>query len=269
MTAEAGRRFDGRVVVVTGGASGIGEATVHQFGAQGASVILVDINGDGAERVARSAQADGSHVSTCIADIGTLDGWAAVTDFVTSQHDRLDVVVNNATGPEVGPLLEISEPGWQRTFDTNVGAVWRSAKALAPIMGATGGGAFVNLSSNAALRAVPGLGAYGAAKAAIISLTRSLSVELHDLNIRANSITPGVILSPMIKLAVDHAGRDGVERSLGTRCGAPDELARVILFLASDDAAYVNGENIQVDGGWFAGATLEGLRFGIPAPEAR
>jgi 3-oxoacyl-[acyl-carrier protein] reductase len=268
MAAQAGRRFVGRVAVVTGGASGIGEATVRQLGAEGATVVLVDIDAAGADRVARAALDVGSDVTSCIADIGTSEGWSAVAELVTTRHDRLDVVVNNATGPEVGPILEISEAGWQRTYDTNVGAVWRSAKALAPIMARTGGGAFVNLSSNAALRAVPGLGAYGAAKAAIISLTRSLAIELAPLGIRANSITPGVILSPNIKLAVDHAGRERVEHSLGTRCGEPDELARVVVFLASDDAAYVNGENIQVDGGWFAGATLEGLSFGMPAPGA-
>jgi NAD(P)-dependent dehydrogenase (short-subunit alcohol dehydrogenase family) len=121
---------------------------------------------------------------------------------------------------------------------------------------------FVNISSNAALNAVPGLSAYGAAKAAILSLTRSLALELAPLGIRACSITPGVILSPMIAGQVEAFGRERFERGLGTRCGTPDELARVVLFLASEDAAYVNGENVQVDGGWFASrSTGDGLRF--------
>jgi 3alpha(or 20beta)-hydroxysteroid dehydrogenase len=208
------------------------------------------------------AVSEGGRVDVCIADVGTEQGWSDVASAVERRHGRVDVVVNNATGPEVGPLLAISEAGWQRTFDTNVGAVWRSAKALVPLMKSSGSGAFVNISSNAALNAVAGLSAYGAAKAAVIALTRSLALELAPLGIRANSITPGVILSPMIAQQVERFGRERFERGLGTRCGTPDELARVVLFLASDDAAYVNGENIQVDGGWFASrSTGDGLRF--------
>jgi NAD(P)-dependent dehydrogenase (short-subunit alcohol dehydrogenase family) len=262
---SAEQRFAGKVVVVTGGASGIGEATVHRFVGEGAAVVLADVNGEGADRVAGAARAAGGSVDAVVADISTEAGWSQVVGVVTERHGRLDAVVNNATGPEVGPLLEISEEGWQRTFDSNVGAVWRSAKATLELLRATGGGAFVNISSNAALAAIPGLGAYGPAKAAVIALSRQLAVELAPYGIRSNSITPGFVLSPMIALMVDHHGRDRIEDTLGTRCGTPDELARVIVFLASDDAAYVNGENIQVDGGWFAGRYLDGLTFGVPA----
>jgi 3alpha(or 20beta)-hydroxysteroid dehydrogenase len=258
--AERMGRFDGRVVLVTGGARGIGEATVRRFAAEGASVVLVDINEDGATAVAASETEAGHRVAVCIADIGTEPGWDSVVAHLSSAHGHLDVVVNNATGPAVGPILSITEAGWQQTFDTNVTAVWRSAKAMVPLM--TNGGAMVNLSSNAAIRATPGLGAYGAAKAAVISLTRSLAVELAPLRIRANSITPGVILSPMIQQTVDQVGRERFERGLGTRCGATEELASVVVFLASDDASYVNGENITVDGGWFAGASASSLSFG-------
>jgi NAD(P)-dependent dehydrogenase (short-subunit alcohol dehydrogenase family) len=254
------QRFDGRVVLVTGGARGIGEATVRRFAAEGAIVVLVDINIDGAAAVAGSEIDAGHRVDVCIADIGTEAGWDTVATYLRDTHGTVEVVVNNATGPAVGPVLSISEHGWQQTFDTNVTAVWRSAKALVPLM--TNGGAMVNLSSNAAIRATPGLGAYGAAKAAVISLTRSLAVELAPSRIRANSITPGVILSPMIQQTVDQVGRERFERGLGTRCGATEELASVVVFLASDDASYVNGENITVDGGWFAGASASSLSFG-------
>jgi NAD(P)-dependent dehydrogenase (short-subunit alcohol dehydrogenase family) len=224
---------------------------------------LVDIDADGAHRVAREAATADAPVAVVIADIGTEDGWALVAQHVAGDGGGVDVVVNNATGPEVGPLLQISEPGWQRTFDTNVTAIWRSAKAMVPLMRGSDAAAFVNLSSNAGLRAVPGLGAYGAAKAAVISLTRSLAVELAPYGIRANSITPGVILSPMIKQQVERVGQERFERKIGTRCGSPDELARVVLFLASEESAYVNGENIQVDGGWFAGDAIgDTLSFG-------
>ena len=257
--AESAGRFAGRVVLVTGGARGIGEATVRRFAAEGASVVLVDINEEGAAAVAASETAASRRVDVCIADIGTEAGWAIVASHLRSVHGRVDAVVNNATGPEVGPVLSISEAGWQKTFDTNVTAVWRSAKAMVPLMAS--GSAMVNLSSNAAIRATPGLSAYGAAKAAVISLTRSLAVELAPSSIRANSITPGVILSPMIKQTVDQVGRERFEQGLGTRCGATEELAAVVAFLASDDASYVNGENITVDGGWFAAASASSLSF--------
>lgn len=257
---DNGGRFEGRVVLVTGGARGIGEATVRRFAAEAASVVLVDINEEGARAVASSERAAGHLVDVCLADIGTEAGWETVATYLRTTYGRVDVVVNNATGPAVGPVLTISEAGWQQTFDTNVTAVWRSAKAMVPLM--SNGGAMVNLSSNAAIRATPGLSAYGAAKAAVISLTRSLAIELAPSGIRANSITPGVILSPMIKQTVDQVGRERFERGLGTRCGATTELASVVVFLASDDASYVNGENITVDGGWFAGASASSLSFG-------
>jgi NAD(P)-dependent dehydrogenase (short-subunit alcohol dehydrogenase family) len=262
------RRFEDCVVVVTGGASGIGEATVHRFASEGGTVVLVDVDEANAKRVAGDTSGEGGRVEVCVGDVATNEGWAEVVGLLRRDHDgRVDVVVNNATSPEVGPLLGISESGWERTFNTNVGAVWRSAKATVPLMQAGDGGVFVNISSNAALAAIPGLGAYGAAKAAIIALTRQLALELAGDRIRANSITPGVIRSPGIQAMLAWHGRQRVEEALLTGTGDPDELARVILFLASQDAAYVNGENITVDGGWYATQHLGGLVFG-PAPDA-
>ena len=149
--AEIVGRFAGRVVLVTGGARGIGEATVRRFAAEGASVVLVDINEEGAAAVAASETTTGHRVDVCIANIGTEAGWDIVASYIRNGHGHVDAVVNNATGPEVGPVLSISEAGWQQTFDTNVTAVWRSAKAMVPLM--PSGSAMVNLSSNAALRA--------------------------------------------------------------------------------------------------------------------
>ncbi len=260
------QRFDGRVIAVTGGASGIGEACVRRFAGEGGRVVLADIDGAGADRVAKLVEQDGGEVRVCVADICEDDGVAAVVDSAVRQFGRLDVVVNNAVSAEVGPLLEHSDGGWQRTFDSSVTAVWRSARHAVPVMAANGGGAFVNISSDAALAAVPGLGAYGAAKAGVIHITRQISAEFGKQGIRANSITPGIILSPQIAAAVEHIGRDTIIRETGTRPGAPDEVARVVLFLASDDAAFVNGVNIPVDGGWFAWRSPGGLNFGMPEP---
>ena len=263
MTVGQGR-FGDRVVIVTGGASGIGEACVHRFAAEGGRVLLVDINEQSAHQVAEKA---GGEVRVCVADICGDEGVAAMVGAAVDHFGRVDVVVNNAVSAEVGPLLEHTDAGWGRTFDSSVTAVWRSACHAVPVMVANGGGAFVNISSNAALAAVPGLGAYGAAKAAVIQITRQIAAEFGASGIRANSITPGVILSPSIAQAVEHVGADRVTKGLGTRAGTPDELARVVAFLASDDAAYVNGINIPVDGGWFAQRRAGGISFGMPGED--
>jgi NAD(P)-dependent dehydrogenase (short-subunit alcohol dehydrogenase family) len=258
--------FEGRVVIVTGGASGIGEATVHRFASAGAHVLLVDVDEAGASRVAADVEqaAPGGDVAVCLADIATAAGIQAMVDEAVGRFDRLDVVVNNAISPEVGPVLEHTEEGWQRTFDSSVTAVWRSAKAAVPVMAAGGGGAFVNISTNAALAAVPGLGAYGAAKAGVIHITRQIAVECAAQGIRANSITPGVVLSPGIVAMLAHHGRERVEADMVRGFGTPAQLADVIAFLASDQASYVNGENVTVDGGWYARRCPGGLTFGMP-----
>lgn len=262
----SGGRFDGRTVIVTGGARGIGEATVHRFAAEGAQVLLVDIDADGATRVAADAVAAGAPgpVAVCVADICTVEGIEQMVADAQDRWGRLDVVVNNAVSPEVGPLLGHTEAGWQRTFDSSVTAVWRSAKAAVPLMAANGGGVFVNLATNAALAAVPGLGAYGAAKAGVIQVTRQIAVECAPQGIRANSITPGVIMSPGIAYMVSTVDRGALDADLVSGPGEPGQLAAVIAFLASDDASYVNGENIQVDGGWFAKRSPGGMTFNLP-----
>jgi len=258
-------RFSGKAVIVTGGASGIGEATIHRIVGESGSVLLVDIDEAGAGRVAADVAAAGlaGEVAVCVADVSTIEGVDAMVADAADRWGRLDVVVNNAVTTEIGPVLGISDEGWQRTFDVSVTAVWRSAKAAVPVMAANGGGAFVNLSTNAALAAVPGLGAYGAAKAGVIQITRQIAVECAAQGIRANSITPGVIMSPGIALLVQHHGRERIEADLPGGLGQPAQLAAVVAFLGSDDASYVNGENVQVDGGWFAKRSPGGLTFGV------
>jgi len=257
-------RFSERAVIITGGASGIGEACVQRMAAEGGRILLVDINEQAARDVAGKVTAAGGEVTVCVADICEEQGVAAMVAAAVEAFGRLDVVVNNAVAAEVGPLLNHTAAGWQRTFDSSVTAVWRSACHAVPVMIENGGGAFVNISSNAALAAVPGLGAYGAAKAGVIQITRQIAAEFGAAGIRANSITPGVILSPAIAQAVAYVGTDKVTKGIGTRPGTPDELSRVVAFLASGDAAYVNGENVRVDGGWFAQRQAGGINFGMP-----
>src|SRR3954465_15501616 len=265
MANTEGRGLAGRTVIVTGGGGGgIGSAIVRRFAAEDARVLVADVDGAGAERVAKEVVAEGGQAQPCVADVGTDDGCRQMVADAMDAFGRVDVVVNSATGPEMGPLLSITEDGWQRTFDTNSTAVWRSARHAVPHMIEAGGGAFVNISSCAALAAIPGAGAYGATKAAMISLTRQLAVELAEYGIRANSISPGLILSPNVGALVDHHGREKVTEAMIGGLGQPDDIARVAVFLGSDEARYINGENITVDGGWYATHHLGGMGFNMP-----
>ena len=265
----AGRGLANRTVIVTGGGGGgIGGAIVGRFAAEGANVLVVDVDAGGAERVAAAVTADGGQARACVADVGTEDGCRQMVADAITAFGRVDVVVNSATGPEMGPVLGISEAGWQRTFDTNSTAVWRSARFAVPHMMKVGGGAFVNIASTAALAAIAGAGAYGATKAAMISLTRQLALELAPHHIRANSVSPGMILSPNVVALVEHYGRERVTDALLGGLGQPDDVAQVVVFLASDEARYINGENIRVDGGWYATNYLGGLGFNMPDRQA-
>ena len=264
----AGRGLAGRTVIVTGGGGGgIGGAIVRRFAEQDARVVVVDVVAASAEQVAKEVVAAGGQAHVCVTDVGTEDGCRQMVAAAMEAFGRVDVVVNSATGPEMGPILGLSEEGWQQTFDTNSTAVWRSAKFAVPHMMEVGGGAFVNISSDAAIAAIPGAGAYGATKAAMLSITRQLAVELAPHNIRANAIAPGLILSPNVAALVDYHGRQKVEDALIGGLGQPDDIARVAVFLASDEARYINGETIKVDGGWYATNYLGGLGFNMPPPQ--
>jgi NAD(P)-dependent dehydrogenase (short-subunit alcohol dehydrogenase family) len=262
---SAGRGLAGKTVIVTGGGGpGIGGAIVRRFAEEEARVVIVDMAAAAAEEVAKDVAAAGAQTHVCITDVGTEEGCRQMVTEAMDAFGRIDVVVNSATGPEMGPVLNLTEAGWQRTFDTNSTAVWRSARFAVPHMIDAGGGAFVNISSDAAIQAIPGAGAYGATKAAMLSLTRQLAVELTPHNIRANAIAPGMIESPNVKALVDYHGRQRVEDALIGGLGRPDDIARVAVFLASDEARYINGATITVDGGWFATNYLGGLGFNMP-----
>lgn len=252
------------MIVTGGGGGGIGGAIVRRFAAEGARVLVVDVNGEAAAHVAEDVISSGGTAEACVANIGTEDGCREMVEQAVRVFGGIDVVVNSATAPEMGPVLGISEAGWQRTFDTNSTAVWRSARFAVPHMIEAGGGAFVNISSNAAVAAIPGAGAYGATKAAMLSLTRQLAVELAPHGIRANAIAPGMILSPNVDALLEHHGRQRVDDALLGGVGRPDDIARAAVFLASDDARYINGATLTVDGGWYATNYLGGLGFNMP-----
>jgi len=247
----------GRVVIVTGGASGIGAATVAAFAAAGARVVLADVDETRGAEVAAGTGAELQRVD--VADAGAL---AACVTAAAARHGRLDVLVSNAFATGVGGVERLPLGQWQRTLDVTLTPVFTGLAAAAPIMRAQGGGAIVNVASVSGLGGDRGLAAYNAAKAGVINLTRTAALELASAGIRVNAVCPGLIDTPSLARALERRPqRAAVVRAAVplARFGLPEEVARAILFLASDDATYVTGTTMVVDGGLTAGTGIPDL----------
>jgi NAD(P)-dependent dehydrogenase (short-subunit alcohol dehydrogenase family) len=246
------RGLAGKVVLVTGAASGIGEATARRFAAEGARVVLVDIDERGAETVADAIRAAGGQASAFRADVARpADAEAMVAHAVTA-FGGLDVLDNNATSGTMGRVADMDVADWERVVAVNLTAPFLAAKHAIPVMLARGGGVIVNISSAAGVQAEEGLAAYASAKAGLLALTRNIAAEYGRHGIRCNAICPGAVLTPPTRAFI--AAVDGIRARMERanplrRLAAPEELAAVVVFLASEEASFVNGATIMVDGG--------------------
>ncbi len=281
MTADTARRFDGKVAVVTGAASGIGAATARRLAREGAAVVIADINTAGAERVADEIAKAGGRAVACETDVAVPAAIDAMVARAVDAFGRLDVLHNNATLLEAGPIDKISVEGWNRTLAVNLTAPFLGIRAAIPIMRRQGGGAIVSTASISGLAGDYGLAAYNAAKAGVINLTRNAAIELARHRIRVNCVCPGGIETPLLgsllgdNAPVPHwlhrAGAGGDAESkrryrerleqahpLG-RLGTAEEIAAAVCFLASDDASFITGAALVADGGLTS-------HTGIPAP---
>lgn len=245
-------RIEGKVAVVTGAGSGIGYATATRFAAEGARLVANDIAADGLAKLAQELRARGAEVETLVANIGVPANAGAAAALAVSRFGRLDVWVNNAGGAMPTPFAETDEARYRLDLAKNLDTCWFGCQAALRVMAGQQSGAIVNLSSGGALLASDGLHAYSAAKAAILSLTRNLALEYGKLGIRVNAIAPGPILTPVfaeyLRTLPDRGAKQGLHVPLGGRLGKPEEIAAAILFLASDDASYVSGATLPVDG---------------------
>ncbi|GHE75649.1 short-chain dehydrogenase [Amycolatopsis deserti] len=243
-------RLDGRVALVTGGASGIGQATARRLSRDGATVVIADIHGEGAEAVAEDIQNAGGRAEAVPCDQTDPDQVAALFDRL-DRYDRLDICVANAGWGRFGPFLEIPEKTWRRTFDINVTGTFLVCQAAARRMADLGdGGAVVVTSSSGAVEPVALFSAYCSAKAALNMMVKIMAYELGQFDIRVNAVMPGVTETAMTGglLATGARSYNEAESPLG-RLAKPEDIASAIAYLVSDDSGYVNGAALLVDGG--------------------
>ena len=256
-------RLNGKVAAVTGGASGIGEATVRRFVAEGASVAFCDRDGDRGRRVAAELEATGAKVAFTQADVGSEAACLGFVDGAAQQFGRLDILVNNAGIRKYEKVDQASAASWNEILGVNLMSYVFCAKAAVPLMrrdrSGTRGGAIVNVASVRSVVAGGGNLQYDTTKAAIAGLTRALAADHSAEGIRVNAVGPGPIFTPFHERRIAAAGETveqyNAQAARGTmlkRPGRPEEVAAAILFLASDDASYVTGALLFVDGGMTA-----------------
>ncbi len=248
-------RLQGKVAVVTGAGSGFGEGIARRFAAEGASVIAADINGETAERVAAAIVKEGGQAKAQKCDVTRRDETAAMMQAAVQAYGRLDILVNNAGYSHVNkPLLEVGEEDFDRCFDVNVKALYWATLESVPIFREQGGGCIVNTSSTAGLRPRPGLTWYNASKGAVNVMTKSMAAELAPENIRVNAICPVIgatgLLETFMGMPDTPENREKFRASIPIgRFSTPEDIASAALYLASDDAAFITGVLLEVDGG--------------------
>ncbi len=239
-----------KVVIVTGAAGGIGQAIAKRFAETGSKVVVNDVSEEAANAVVASITEAGGTAKAAIADVSDSAAVATMIDAVMAEHGRIDVLVNNAG--LVSPMLhffEADEAWWRKIIDVNLTGHFIVSHPTARIMAKQGGGTIINMSSGGATRAHRAFTAYDATKGGIEALTRAMALDLGPYNIRVNALMPGSIDTSGLDL--DARKLRGENVPLG-RIGEPIDMTGAALFLASDDAAYITGDVIKVDGGMLA-----------------
>ena len=243
------RRLEARVALITGGARGQGAAHARRLATEGAIVLAVDVLDEDGEATAAALRADGLDVRYRRLDVTSVDDWSAAVDDLRDRYGRIDVLVNNAGIIHVNPLVDERREDWDRTLAVNATGTFLGMQAVIPSMREAGGGSIINIASIFGVGGSEGYVAYCASKGAILAMTKVAALELAGDRIRVNAICPGGVSSPMN--ANEPEGGVVPLTPLGRRA-APEEISAAVAFLASDDASFMTGTDLIVDGGYLA-----------------
>jgi NAD(P)-dependent dehydrogenase (short-subunit alcohol dehydrogenase family) len=260
-------RLDGKVAVITGSASGIGRGTAMRFAGEGAAVVIADLNVEGGEAAVRDCRENGGRAVFQKADVSSEAEIKALVARAVKEFGRLDIIYNNAgIVGALGPLEQISVEDWDRSIAVLLRSVFLGIKHSVPELRKTGGGSIISTASVAGIRGFAGLHPYCAAKAGVVNLTRSAALEFAKDKIRVNCICPGGINTPIL-----HRNQPGVKEAMEDwmakgqpmqRAGHPEDIAGMALYLASDDAQWVTGQAMVVDGGLTVGSQFSNAADG-------
>ncbi len=247
-------RLKSKVALITGGGSGIGRSTCLLFAQEGAKVVVADYVADGGSETVRQIKAAGGEASFVLTDVAKSADVQNMIATTVKTYGRVDVLFNNAgiEGPS-SKIANYKEEDWDRVIAIDLTAVYLGMKYVIPEMLKQGGGVIISTASVAGIVGFPGSGAYAAAKAGVINMTRMVALEYADKNIRVNCICPGIIETPMVDRVVGNRSKDRVIKAepIG-RLGRPEDIANAALFLASDESSFATGAPFIIDGGYVA-----------------
>ncbi len=253
--SKAEPKLKGKVAIITGASSGIGKATAKLFSEEGASVVLADLNVKDGVAAAEEIRANNPNALFVPTDVSNSESVQNLIQQAISTFGSIHILFNNAgIDPRAGRIDEIDEPVWDNVINTNLKGTYLCIKYSVPHMIKSGGGAIVNNSSLLSNLVLPGAAAYCTSKAGIVGITKAAALDLVKFNIRVNVIRPGSVDTPLMWSGVDPRELENVRKLAAEaepigRLGDPDEIAKSVLFLASDDSSFITGAELMIDGG--------------------
>lgn len=254
--------LEGKVALVTGGSGGIGSATLRRFAREGAAVVCADINDEGGRKIVAELESAGGQARYSRCDVARLEEVTASVNGAVDEFGRIDILFNNAATSTGGYVADLDPEGWDRSLRVMLTAAMYGMKAAIPHMLRQGGGSIISTSSIYGHVSSAGNAPYATAKAGLINLTRTAAIEYGRRGIRVNAICPGAVDTPMLETVVGLGlkSREAIAEmhALG-RTITPDEIANLVLFLASDESSAITGQSIIIDGGLLAGCDLTGV----------